>query len=232
MGAPAARVAELSRHWRAWDMMSPSSRISESSTGVVPEEWRSRLHRLHCHRHHRWRESLRTWLWPLPNRKAHERIRITRPSASRQRSALDLALPKPTWSSPLLRNCCAPLRDGGWLGGSASPLFLKSAISGRNRWRRRRGQRRQSAPSHVGCNRRISLSRAQRIVVVAPAFTNHLMRYWNVPPPRFYCREWRRDRCFPPRPGSGRSTKAVASRRSFPDFATSARWVMRMDWRR
>ncbi len=76
MGAPAARAAELSRHWaRMGHEVTVLTGFPNHPTGVVPEEWRSRL------RHLRYTETVdgvrvvRTWLWPLPNRKAHERIR-------------------------------------------------------------------------------------------------------------------------------------------------------------
>ena len=76
MGAPAARAAELSRHWaRMGHDVTVFTGFPNHPTGVVPEEWRSRFHRL------RYTETVdgvrvvRTWLWPLPNRKAHERIR-------------------------------------------------------------------------------------------------------------------------------------------------------------
>ncbi len=76
MGAPAARAAELSRHWAGMGHdVTVLTGFPNHPTGVVPEDWRSRLHRL------RYTETVdgvhvvRTWLWPLPNRKAHERIR-------------------------------------------------------------------------------------------------------------------------------------------------------------
>jgi hypothetical protein len=44
-------------------------------TGVVPDNWRSRFRRLHYTEIVDGVRVIRTWLWPLPNRKAHERIR-------------------------------------------------------------------------------------------------------------------------------------------------------------
>src|SRR5208283_954581 len=74
MGAPAARVAELSRHWaRMGHDVTVLTGFPNHPTGVVPEEWRSRLHRLHCTDTIDGVKVVRTWLWPLPNRKAHER---------------------------------------------------------------------------------------------------------------------------------------------------------------
>src|SRR5258708_8096177 len=76
MGAPAARAAELAQHWaEAGHDVSILTGFPNHPTGVVPPEWRSRLHRL-AYREKTGRvEVFRTWLWPLPNRKAHERMR-------------------------------------------------------------------------------------------------------------------------------------------------------------
>lgn len=81
MGAPAARAAELARHWaNAGHAVSILTGFPNHPTGVVPAEWRSRLRRLTFHEMmaHENAGSVdvyRTWLWPLPNRKAHERMR-------------------------------------------------------------------------------------------------------------------------------------------------------------
>src|SRR5580692_5841688 len=75
MGAPAARAAELSRHWaRMGHDVTVLTGFPNHPTGVVPEEWRSRLHRLRHTEIVDGVKVVRTWLWPLPNRKAHERI--------------------------------------------------------------------------------------------------------------------------------------------------------------
>jgi glycosyltransferase involved in cell wall biosynthesis len=75
MGAPAARVAELSRLWaRQGHDVTVLTGFPNHPTGVVPAEYRRRFH------HFVSREKLdgvnvvRTWLLPLPNRKAYERM--------------------------------------------------------------------------------------------------------------------------------------------------------------
>ena len=95
MGAPAARAVELSRHWaRMGHEVTVLTGFPNHPTGVVPEEWRSRFHRL------RYTETVdrvrvvRTWLWPLPNRKAHERVR-NYASFCVSAAVSGLALPKP-----------------------------------------------------------------------------------------------------------------------------------------
>src|SRR5271157_1254169 len=76
MGAPAARAAELSRHWaRMGHEAMVLTGFPNHPTGVVPEDWRARFHRLRYTETCDGVQVIRTWLWPLPNRKAHERIR-------------------------------------------------------------------------------------------------------------------------------------------------------------
>ena len=76
MGAPAARADELSRHWaRMGHDVTVLTGFPNHPTGIVPPEWRCALPPLAPHGNNRRRHVERTWLWPLPNRKAHERIR-------------------------------------------------------------------------------------------------------------------------------------------------------------
>ncbi|HEY6765762.1 MAG TPA: glycosyltransferase family 4 protein [Candidatus Sulfotelmatobacter sp.] len=75
MGAPAARADELARHWaEAGHEVSILTGFPNHPTGVVPPEWRSRLRHLAYHERTGKLDVFRTWLWPLPNRKAHERM--------------------------------------------------------------------------------------------------------------------------------------------------------------
>lgn len=76
MGAPAARAAELAQHWaNAGHAVSILTGFPNHPTGIVPAEWRSRLRKLSFHEKIELVDVYRTWLWPLPNRKAHERMR-------------------------------------------------------------------------------------------------------------------------------------------------------------
>ncbi|MGA8428474.1 MAG: glycosyltransferase family 4 protein [Candidatus Sulfotelmatobacter sp.] len=76
MGAPAARAAELARHWtQAGHEVSVLTGFPNHPTGIVPAEWRGRLRRLTYHEKVGQTNVFRTWLWPLPNRKTHERMR-------------------------------------------------------------------------------------------------------------------------------------------------------------
>jgi glycosyltransferase involved in cell wall biosynthesis len=75
MGAPAARVSELARHWVAnGHEVTVLTGFPNHPTGVLHPEYRSRFRRLVCREQVDGINVIRTWLLPLPNRKAHERI--------------------------------------------------------------------------------------------------------------------------------------------------------------
>jgi glycosyltransferase involved in cell wall biosynthesis len=76
MGAPAARVSELSRHWvEMGHQVTVLTGFPNHPTGIVPVEYRPRLWRLTVREQYSGVDVVRTWLWPLPNRRGHERIR-------------------------------------------------------------------------------------------------------------------------------------------------------------
>jgi len=76
MGAPAARAAELAHHWvLAGHQVTVLTGFPNHPTGVVPAEWRTRFRRLIYRDKNGGIDVLRAWLWPLPNRKSHERMR-------------------------------------------------------------------------------------------------------------------------------------------------------------
>jgi len=182
MGAPAARAGELSRHWaRMGHQVTVLTGFPNHPTGVVPEDWRSRLHHL------RYTETVdgvsvaRTWLWPLPNRKAHERIRnYVSFSVSAAVSGLDLQKPDVVIAtSPQL--LCA--LSGWWLAFWNRVPFIFEV---RDLWPESLaavGAGSEGTLLHrtLGAIAGFLYRRADRIVVVSPAFKDHLIRYWNVP---------------------------------------------------
>src|ERR1700692_3153812 len=182
MGAPAARAAELSRHWaRMGHEVTVLTGFPNHPTGVVPENWRSRLRQL------RYTETVdgvrivRTWLWPLPHRKAHERIR-NYASFCVSAAISGLALSKPhvvIATSPQL--LCA--LSGWWLAFWKRVPFVFEV---RDLWPESLaavGAGGEGTVLHraLGAIAGFLYRRAERIVVVAPAFRDHLIRYWNVP---------------------------------------------------
>ena len=182
MGAPAARAAELARHWtRAGHEVSVLTGFPNHPTGIVPPEWRSRLRRLTHHEKVGSADVYRTWLWPLPNRKSHERVR-NYASFCVSAAVRGLRLPRPEVviaSSPQLLVALA----GWWLAFTRRVPFVFEV---RDLW--------PESLTAVGVGSEDSLlhkalagiagflyARADRVVVVAPAFREHLMKHWRVP---------------------------------------------------
>ncbi len=183
MGAPAARAAELSRHWaRMGHDVTVLTGFPNHPTGVVPAEWRSRLW------NYRYREIVdgmqveRTWLWPLPNRKAHERIR-NYASFCISAAVSGLGLTKPDViiaTSPQLLVALS----GWWIARWKRVPFVFEV---RDLW--------PESLVAVGAGAEGSLlhrslaaiagflyRQASHIVVVTPAFKQCLIRDWHVPP--------------------------------------------------
>jgi glycosyltransferase involved in cell wall biosynthesis len=182
MGAPAARAAELSRHWAGMGHeVCVLTGFPNHPTGVVPPEWRPRLRNL------LYKETLdgvrvvRTWLWPLPNRKAHERIR-NYASFCLSSAISGLGLDKPDvviGSSPQLLVALS----GWWLARWKRAPFVFEV---RDLWPESlaavgAGGEGSSLHSALGAIAGFLYRRADQIVVVTPAFKDHLMRHWQVP---------------------------------------------------
>ncbi len=182
MGAPAARAAELSRHWaRMGHEVTVLTGFPNHPTGVVPEDWRSRLHGMHYTETVNGVRVVRTWLWPLPNRKAHERIR-NYASFCISAAVSGLALPKPEVviaTSPQLLVALS----GWWLAWWKRVPFVFEV---RDLWPESLaavGAGSEGTLLHrtLGAIAGFLYRRADRIVVVTPAFKDHLIRHWNVP---------------------------------------------------
>src|SRR5271169_1739133 len=75
MGAPAARAAELSRHWAsAGHDVTVLTGFPNHPAGVVPPECRDKFRHLVVREQTDGVNVVRTWLLPFPNRKAYERM--------------------------------------------------------------------------------------------------------------------------------------------------------------
>ncbi len=182
MGAPSARASELARHWAdAGHQVSVLTGFPNHPTGVVPAEWRSRLRRLTYHEKVGQVDVYRTWLWPLPNRKAHERMR-NYASFCISAALRGMTIPRPDIiiaSSPQLLVGLS----GWWLAFTRQIPFVFEV---RDLW--------PESLAAVGVGGENSLlhhtlariagflyRRADRIVVVTPAFKDYLIHRWRVP---------------------------------------------------
>ena len=75
MGAPAARVAELSRHWaQEQNEITVLTGFPNHPTGIVPPEYRRKFRRLVAREKINGVNVVRTWLLPFPNRRTYERM--------------------------------------------------------------------------------------------------------------------------------------------------------------
>lgn len=75
MGAPAARVYELAKHWvQQGHQVTVLTGFPNHPTGVLLPEYRRKWRKLVFREQVDGIDVIRVWLMPLPNRKAHERI--------------------------------------------------------------------------------------------------------------------------------------------------------------
>jgi colanic acid biosynthesis glycosyl transferase WcaI len=182
MGAPAARAAELAHHWaETGHDVSVLTGFPNHPTGVVPDEWRPRLRQLTFHEKSGRVDVYRTWLWPLPNRKAHERMR-NYVSFFLSAAARGIFLPRPDiiiGTSPQLLCALA----GWWLGFAPRVPFVFEV---RDLWPESLtavGVGNENSLLHRTLARIASFlyKRSGHIVVVTPAFKDHLIERWRVP---------------------------------------------------
>jgi colanic acid biosynthesis glycosyl transferase WcaI len=182
MGAPAARASELARHWAdAGHQVSILTGFPNHPTGVVPAEWRSRLRRLMYHQKVGQVDVYRTWLWPLPNRKAHERMR-NYASFCVSAAVRGITIPRPDViiaSSPQLLVGLA----GWWLAFTRQIPFVFEV---RDLWPESLGAvgvAGERSLLHHALARIAGFlyRRADRIVVVTSAFKDYLIHHWRVP---------------------------------------------------
>jgi colanic acid biosynthesis glycosyl transferase WcaI len=182
MGAPAARAAELSRHWASdGHEVTVLTGFPNHPTGVVPQEYRDKIRRLVMQEKVGGVRVIRSWLLPLPNRKPYERI-LNYSSFCVSAASTGLCAPSPDVviaSSPQLLVGLS----GWWLARSKRARFIFEV---RDLW--------PESLAAVGVGTEDSLlhrslgkiagflyHHSDHIVVVSPAFVEHLVHYWGVP---------------------------------------------------
>lgn len=182
MGAPAARASELARHWALiGHQVSVLTGFPNHPTGVVPPEWGGRLRHLIDHEKFRGVDVYRTWLWPLPNRKAHERMR-NYASFCISSAIRGLALPRPDviiGSSPQLLVALS----AWWISFSRQIPFVFEV---RDLWPESlvavgMGDEKSMLHRSLRVIAGFLYQSSNHIVVVSPAFKDHLIERWHVP---------------------------------------------------
>ena len=182
MGAPAARASELAHRWSdAGHEVSVLTGFPNHPTGIVPPEWHTRLRRLAYHEKVGRIDVFRTWLWPLPNRKSHERVR-NYASFCLSAALRGLTLPRPgviIATSPQLLVGLA----GWWIAFSRQIPFVFEV---RDLWPESLtavGVAGEDSLLHhtLAGIARFLYEHAGHIVVVTPAFKDRLIEDWRVP---------------------------------------------------
>lgn len=183
MGAPAARAAELARHWtRTGHEVTVLTGFPNHPTGVVPPEWRSRFRRLVYREQVDDIHVLRTWLLPLPNRKAYERI-LNYGSFCVSAALRGLAVSRPDVVIATSPQLLVGL-SGWWIARWAHAPFVFEV---RDLWPESLGAVGMGGERSL-LHRILSVvagflyESAKHVVVVTPAFKDHLVHHWRVPP--------------------------------------------------
>lgn len=182
MGAPAARAAELAHHWAsAGHDVSVLTGFPNHPTGMVPDEWRSRLRRLIYDEKIGNVNVYRTWLWPLPNRKSHERMR-NYASFCISAALRGITIPRPDVIIATSPQLLVGL-SGWWLAFARQIPFVFEV---RDLWPESLvavgAGKEDSLLYHVlGRVARFLYRCSDRIVVVSPAFKDHLTERWRLP---------------------------------------------------
>jgi colanic acid biosynthesis glycosyl transferase WcaI len=210
MGAPAARVSELSRHWvQAGHDVTVLTGFPNHPDGAIPPEYRSKFRR------GVWRENVngvnvvRTWLLPFPNRKPHERIlNYSSFCASALLTGSFLDPPDVVIAtSPQLLVGLA----GYWIAKLKRVPFV---LEIRDLWPESLaavgvGAADSKLHRAIGKLAGYLYRRADHIVVVTPAFRERLMQDWSVPAERVSVIQ------------NGVETALFAPRRSGPEIRTA-----------
>jgi colanic acid biosynthesis glycosyl transferase WcaI len=182
MGAPAARAAELSRHWAsAGHDVTVLTGFPNHPAGVVPPEYRDKFRRLVVHERTDGVHVVRTWLLPFPNRKAYERM-LNYSSFCISAASTGLFLSRPEVviaTSPQLL-----VGLSGWL--LARWKRVPFVFEVRDLW--------PESLAAVGMGDGSSLlhrtlakiagflyRHSDRVVVVTSAFEDYLVQHWRVP---------------------------------------------------
>lgn len=182
MGAPAARASELARHWaNAGHDVTVLTGFPNHPTGEVPPEYRSRLRRMVVRERAGAANLVRSWLLPLPNRKAYERM-LNYSSFCASAAITGSFLSRPDVviaSSPQLLVGLS----GWWLAKWKRVPFVFEV---RDLWPESlaavgMGEGKSMLHRALGKIAGFLYRSSDRIVVVTTAFEEYLVKHWAVP---------------------------------------------------
>src|ERR1700690_1928118 len=182
MGAPAARVSELARHWvRAGHEVTVLTGFPNHPDGVVRPEYRKDFRRLVCRERVDGVEVVRTWLLPFPNRKAYERM-LNYSSFCLSAASTGLFLSRPDVVIATSPQLLVGL-SGWWIARAKRSPFIFEV---RDLWPESLVAVGMGSPNSL-LHRALArvagflYRNCDRIVVVTPAFKDHLMAHWHTP---------------------------------------------------
>ncbi len=184
MGAPAARVSELARHWvRAGHQVTVLTGFPNHPDGVVRPEYRKRFRRLVCRETVDGVKVVRTWLLPFPNRKAYERM-LNYSSFCVSAAVTGSFLERPDVVIATSPQLLVGL-SGWWAAKIKGVPFV---LEVRDLWPESLaavgvGTANSFLHRTLGRIAGFLYRKAEHIVVVTPAFREHLTRVWKVPAP-------------------------------------------------
>jgi glycosyltransferase involved in cell wall biosynthesis len=182
MGAPAARVSELSRHWvEAGHEVTVLTGFPNHPDGKVRPEYRKPFRRGVFHEQADGVSVVRTWLLPFPNRKPYERI-LNYSSFCASASLVGSFLERPDVviaTSPQLLVGLA----GWWIARSKRVPFV---LEIRDLWPESLaavgvGNANSLIHRVIGKLAEFLYRQADHLAVVTPAFRERLINDWHVP---------------------------------------------------
>jgi putative colanic acid biosynthesis glycosyltransferase WcaI len=187
MGAPAGRASELSRLWIEDDHeVTVLTGFPNHPTGIIPPDYRRKFRRLVTRDTYHGVEVVRTWLVPLPNRKAYERM-LNYSSFCVSAAATGIFLHQPDVVIATSPQLLVGL-SGWWLARCNGVPFV---LEVRDLW--------PESLAAVGVSNHNSLLHrslakiagflyrsCDRLVVVSPAFKDYLVERWRVPKDKIF----------------------------------------------
>ena len=182
MGAPAARAAELSRHWAAMGHnVSVLTGFPNHPTGVIPPEYQKQFRRGVVHEETDGVHVSRTLLLPFPNRKSYERM-LNYSSFCVSAAVTGMFLTTPDVVIATSPQLLVGL-SGWWIARRKRVPFVFEV---RDLWPESLaavGMGNADSPLHrtLGKIAGFLYRNSHHIVVVTAAFEEHLVKHWNVP---------------------------------------------------
>jgi colanic acid biosynthesis glycosyl transferase WcaI len=187
MGAPAARVSELSRYWaKQGHDVTVLTGFPNHPTGVIPPEYRRKFRRLVMRENVDGVNVVRSWLFPFPNRKAHERV-LNYSSFCVSAAGTGAFLPRPDVVIATSPQLLVGL-SGWWLARSKRVPFIFEV---RDLWPESLiavGMGNGKSVMHRSLSKIAGFlyRNCDRIVVVTPAFKDYLIENWHVPAEKIF----------------------------------------------